>query len=125
MLVEDELCGAGAEVVGPALSVGGALRLIGAVSGYGGLSAAVLDIDLEGEHLSPVADLLATFGAPFLFATGHGEDCDTGGHADARVPHERSLGARWSMPSRRSHAPGGGTARACACRFSARWSSTA
>jgi hypothetical protein len=85
MLVEDELSGASAEVVGPALSVVGALRLIGAASGDGGLSAAVLDIDLEGEHVAPVADLLATLGAPFLFATGYGEDCDTGGHADARV----------------------------------------
>jgi hypothetical protein len=45
----------------------------------------VLDSDLEAEHVAPVADLLATLGAAFLFATGHGEVCDTGGHADARV----------------------------------------
>jgi hypothetical protein len=36
---------------------------------------------------SPVADLLAGRGVPFLFATGYGEDCDTGKHKDAPVLH--------------------------------------
>ena len=76
---------AGAEVVGPAASVGGALRLIEAAAKDGGLSAAVLDISLQGRAVTPVADRLAALGVPFLFATGYGEGCDTGGHADARV----------------------------------------
>jgi DNA-binding response OmpR family regulator len=88
MLVEDELREAGAEVVGPAASVGGALRLIEAAAKDGGLSAAVLDINLQGRAVAPVADRLAALGVPFVFATGYGEGCDTGGHADARVLHK-------------------------------------
>ena len=81
MLAEDELLQAGARVVGPAASVGEALRLIETAAADGGLSAAVLDINLAGERVNPVADRLAALGVPFLFATGYGEGCDTGGHA--------------------------------------------
>jgi hypothetical protein len=35
--------------------------------------------------LSPVADRLAALGVPFLFATGYGTNCDTGGHTAAPV----------------------------------------
>jgi hypothetical protein len=48
MLVEDELRDAGATVLGPAPSVGDALRLVEAAAADGGISAAVLDIDLMG-----------------------------------------------------------------------------
>jgi CheY-like chemotaxis protein len=85
MLVQDELRDTGAEVVGPAASVGDAMQLVEAAMADGGLSAAVLDINLNGEHVGPVADTLAALGVPFVFATGYGEGCDTGGHADARV----------------------------------------
>jgi DNA-binding response OmpR family regulator len=88
LLVEDELRGAGAEVVGPAPSVGDALRLVEAAAADGGLSAAVLDINLEGRHVAPVADRLAALGVPFLFATGYGETCDTGGHRAAPTLHK-------------------------------------
>jgi DNA-binding response OmpR family regulator len=66
--------------VGPAASVGEALRLIETAAADGGLNAAVLDINLNGEAVKPVADRLAALGVPFLFATGYGEGCDTGGH---------------------------------------------
>jgi len=85
MLVEDELRGAGAEVVGPVLSVDDALRLVEAAAADGGISAAVLDINLDGRHVGPVADRLAALGVPFLFATGYGEGCDTGGHGAAPI----------------------------------------
>ena len=88
MLVEDELLEAGAKVVGPAASVDEALRLIETAAAEGGLSAAVLDIDLAGEAARPVADRLAALGVPFLFATGYGVGCDTGGHAAAPVLHK-------------------------------------
>ena len=89
MLVEDELLEAGAEVVGPAGSVGDALQLIEAASRDGGLSAAVLDIDLEGEAVTPVADMLAALDVPFLFATGYDrEHCDTGRHRAVPVLHK-------------------------------------
>ncbi len=88
MLVEDELRGAGAEVVGPARSVGDALRLVEAVAADGGISAAVLDINLDGQRVEPVADRLAALGVPFLFTTGYGEGCDTGGHGTAPTLHK-------------------------------------
>jgi DNA-binding response OmpR family regulator len=86
MLVEDELLDAGAEVLGSA-RLDDALRLVevAAAAGGGGLSAAVLDIDLGGQHVGPVADRLAALGVPFLFATGCGENRDTGGHGAAPV----------------------------------------
>jgi DNA-binding response OmpR family regulator len=94
MVIEDELLEAGAEVVGPVGSVGEALRLIEVAASDGGLSAAVLDIKLEGGAVKPVADTLARLHVPFLFATGYGKGCDTGGHTAAPVldkpfnPHE-------------------------------------
>jgi len=81
MLLENILLEAGAEVVGPAVTVSEALLLIEGAASDGGLSAAVLDINLDGEAVTPVADRLAALGVPFLFATGYGKDCDKGGHA--------------------------------------------
>ena len=88
MLVEDELRGAGAEVLGPVPTVGDALRLVEAAAADGGISAAVLDINLDGKHVAPVADKLAALGVPFLFATGYGENWDTGGHGAAPTLHK-------------------------------------
>ena len=85
MLLEDELRDAGAEVVGPAVSLGHALRLIDGAAADGGLSAAVLDVNLHGTAVMPVADRLSELDVPFLFVTGYGEGCDTGGHAAAPV----------------------------------------
>jgi hypothetical protein len=55
----------GAAVVGPASDVAGALDLIEKAS----LDGAVLDIDLKGEMVYPVADVLTARGVPFVFAT--------------------------------------------------------
>jgi DNA-binding response OmpR family regulator len=85
MLLEDELLRAGAEVVGPACSVKEALELINQKAADGGLSAAVLDINLEGETVSPVADRLAALSVPFVFATGYGEGYNRGLHAAAPI----------------------------------------
>ena len=83
MFLEDELVDAGVEVVGAAGSVVEALQLVmQAVSG-GGLSAAVLDINLGGTMVYPVADMLAAFNVPFLFTTGYNMDRDMGAHAAA------------------------------------------
>ena len=83
ILVEDELRDAGATVLGPAPSLGDALRLVEAAAADGGISAAVLDINLDGRHVAPAADRLAALGVPFVFATGYGENHDTGGHGTA------------------------------------------
>ncbi len=85
MLVAEELRGAGAEIVGPAPSVDDALRLVEAAAADGGISAAVLDINLGGQHVAPLADRLAALGVPFLFATGYGENRDARGHDAAPV----------------------------------------
>ncbi|SDC73934.1 response regulator [Belnapia rosea] len=85
MLIEDQLLDAGASVVGPVGSVDDALRLIEQTTFDGGLNAAVLDINLNGMPVSPVADRLAALGVPFLFATGYGEDGERGVYAAAPV----------------------------------------
>ena len=85
ILVEDLLRDAGATVLGPAHSVDDALRLVEAAAADGGISAAVLDINLEGRHVGPMANRLAALGVPFLFATGYSHNRDAGGHGAAPV----------------------------------------
>lgn len=85
LMLREELRRAGAEVVGPAASLPAALRLVEAVAADGGLSAAVLDIDLHGAPVTPLADRLAALGVPFVFATGHSSGHAAGLHAAALV----------------------------------------
>jgi CheY-like chemotaxis protein len=85
MMMEDGLLDAGAEIVGPACSVSEALAIIERTVFDGGLSVAVLDINLEGAAVFPVADCLAAHGVPFVFCTGYGEGCDRGTHVAAPV----------------------------------------
>jgi DNA-binding response OmpR family regulator len=87
MMVEEELREAGARILAAA-TVSDALRLVDAAMQDGGISAAVLDINLGGEMVTPVADALARLGVPFLFATGHGECCDKGGHDAVPMLHK-------------------------------------
>jgi DNA-binding response OmpR family regulator len=87
MMVEDELLAAGAEV-SVAATLAAALRLAEAAAQEGGPDAAVLDIDLGGESVLPLADALAGRGVPFLFATGYGEDCGRGRHGAAPMLHK-------------------------------------
>jgi CheY-like chemotaxis protein len=58
----------GAEIVGPVSNVDDALDLI---EEAGALDAAVLDMNLQGEMVYPVADALLARGVPFVFATGY------------------------------------------------------
>lgn len=59
---------AGALVLGPAGSVAAALRCVDSASTIDG---AILDVNLGGEMVFPVADHLAARGVPFLFASGY------------------------------------------------------
>lgn len=68
MLVEDALLDAGADVLGPAATVEEAIALFES----GNPEAAVLDINLAGQASTPVADMLADHGVPFVVATGYG-----------------------------------------------------
>lgn len=67
-LLEERLEGLGCQVVGPASSVGEALELLEAED----IDAAVLDVNLAGEKVFPVADSLAARDIPFVFATAYG-----------------------------------------------------
>ena len=69
--LETGLSEAGATVVGPAYELEEALALLDQP-----IDAAVLDANLNGHSVTPVAELLHQRGIPFVFATGYGE---TGG----------------------------------------------
>ena len=75
--VRDVLAQAGAEVVGPAANVPGALALLDSCA----VDAAVLDMNLDGQPADPIADVLAARGVPFLFLTGYGSGSAEGRHA--------------------------------------------
>lgn len=84
LLVEDEaliaamaadmLANLGATVVGPAGSLSGALALATSAD----CDAAVLDVNLRGERVDPVAAVLGKRGIPVLFATGYGAGANLG-----------------------------------------------
>lgn len=68
--VEEALTRAGYEVVGPAATAHQAERL----AQQEALDAAVLDIDLQGETVFAVADLLVGRGIPFVILSGYGAE---------------------------------------------------
>lgn len=68
MDLEDLLRDLGCEIVASAASLDEALATAGEV----GCDAAILDVNLAGRSIGPVADRLAGRGIPFLFATGYG-----------------------------------------------------
>ena len=69
MLIEDMLDDLGCKVVGPASRLDEALALAGEAE----LDCAVLDVNLGGQSIFPLADFLRAKGAPFAFATGYGD----------------------------------------------------
>ncbi|WP_348271432.1 response regulator [Methylobacterium sp. Leaf91] len=78
LVVEDEyfladelsrgLSDAGAEVLGPIATIEGALGLL---QGPTRPDAAILDVNLGGDEVYPVADALRALDVPFLFTTGY------------------------------------------------------
>jgi len=69
MLIEDMLSDLGCEVVGPASRIEDALELVKSAV----IDCAVLDVNLGGQPIFPLADVLRERGAPFAFATGYGD----------------------------------------------------
>src|SRR5512140_3995081 len=69
MLIEDMLSDMGCTVVGPASRLDEAIALAKASE----IDCAVLDVNLGGQPIFPLADLLRERGCPFAFATGYGD----------------------------------------------------
>src|SRR3954462_7233158 len=69
MLIEDMLSDLGCTVVGPASRLEEAIDL----AQRSELDCAVLDVNLGGQPIFPLADILRAKGAPFAFATGYGD----------------------------------------------------
>ena len=67
--IAEGLEGLGAEIVGMAASVGEALSLIEAEGNR--IDGAVLDVNLGGDRVYPVADALISRAISFVFATGY------------------------------------------------------
>lgn len=66
----DALTNLGAQVVGPIGQLVEAMALIETTP----IDGAVLDINLRGETVFPLADALMVRGVPFVFATGYGHE---------------------------------------------------
>jgi CheY-like chemotaxis protein len=68
----------GVDVLGPAGSVAEALRLLE----HAAVEAAVLDVNLRGERVYPVADVLRRRSIPFVFASGYGGELEPAAYRD-------------------------------------------
>jgi CheY-like chemotaxis protein len=68
MLLEDMLADLGHAVAAAAGSVGEAAELAKSSE----FDVAILDVNLDGREVYPVADILAGRGLPFVFVTGYG-----------------------------------------------------
>ena len=69
MLMEDLLEGFGCTIVGPAATIAEALLLTAAEA----IDGALLDMNLAGRSVYPIAEELARLGIPFVFVTGYGD----------------------------------------------------
>ena len=75
----DDLRSLGADVVGPLSSV---TKALAAIDAQAELDGAILDINLQGEMVFPVADRLLERSIPFLFATGYDSEIIPERYAD-------------------------------------------
>ncbi len=81
MLVEDMLTEIGCTVIGPAANLDEALALVADSV----IDVALLDVNLAGKPVFPVADLLRARGVPYIFASGYGEAGVSEDHRGAPV----------------------------------------
>ena len=81
MLVEDMLSDLGCTVVGPAAELEEAMSLAQNAE----IDLALLDVNLGGRPIFPVADTLKARGVPFAFASGYGEAGLSEDHRGAAV----------------------------------------
>jgi CheY-like chemotaxis protein len=68
-MLEDILLSLGVRVIGPCATLAEGL----AAAGSAELDGAVLDVNLRGERVDPLAQALRERGVPIVFATGYGQ----------------------------------------------------
>jgi CheY-like chemotaxis protein len=68
LLLEDMLLDFGCEVIGPAARLAAALDAVAREQ----VDLAILDVNVAGEPIYPVAEALAQRSIPFVFSTGYG-----------------------------------------------------
>ncbi len=68
LLLEDMLLDFGCEVIGPAARLSAALDAVANEK----VDLAILDVNVAGEPIYPVAEALAARSIPFVFSTGYG-----------------------------------------------------
>ena len=78
MLIEEMLESAGCVVIGPIPRIPEALDAVDRDT----CDAAVLDINLSGERIDPVAEALSRRNVPFMFVTGYGNAGLPGDYVD-------------------------------------------
>jgi DNA-binding response OmpR family regulator len=81
LMIEDFLIEFGCTPVGPCGTVERALNAVAAET----FDVALLDVNLDGEMVYPVANALVERHIPFLFLSGYGEAAILPGHADWKV----------------------------------------
>jgi CheY-like chemotaxis protein len=81
LLIEDVLVDLGCSTLGPCGSVATALDAARTEP----FDLAVLDVNLGGEMVYPVAEVLAQRHIPFLFLSGYGDGAIPAGHCDWKV----------------------------------------
>jgi DNA-binding response OmpR family regulator len=69
LAIEDMIQDLGCELVGSVASLARAQQIMGSES----FDVAVLDVNVRGEAVFPIAYLLVERGIPFLFSTGYGQ----------------------------------------------------
>ena len=69
MLLEDMLAELGYDVAAAV----GTMAEASEFAANGEFHAAILDVNLDGQEIYPVAEILAKRGLPFVFVTGYGE----------------------------------------------------
>lgn len=79
ILIEEALQGLGCDTVGPVPSIPEAMALAENEE----IAAAVLDVNVGGEPVYPVASVLKRRGIPFVFVTGYQRDQLPTHHGDA------------------------------------------
>jgi CheY-like chemotaxis protein len=70
LLLEDILSEFGHEVVGPVATLDKAVEMAQRET----LDVAILDLNINGREVYPVAEALAARGIPFIFSTGYGKE---------------------------------------------------